>query len=280
MTATASRKLWVPVLAAWLLLAAGCSPPPAPRASPVRLRLVVAPSTARLVERLGQEYGARETSVQLEASADDTDAALEAVATGQADLALVERQLEPVEKLDPDDLRPRLRSWPLANDGLAVVVHPTNPVQTLTFEQLRRAFSGEERYWSGLGGAEAIIQVVSREPGAPARVAFERTVLPAKRVAQTAVVMPNDRAVADYVAKHPEAIGYLSLASLPGGVKVIGVDGVLPAPVTVASGAYPLSRALVLVTPIPLSGKGRAFVDLLFSADGQRIVADLYAPPQ
>lgn len=268
-------KVWALLLTGWLLAGLACSPPPNPPDALV-LRLIVVPSTGPLAGQFAKEYGARERYVRLEVSEGSAEQALAAVVTGQADLALIERAPERAELLDSEHGRPRLRAWPLASDHVAIVVHPSNPVQSLRAAELRRIFEGLERRWSSLGGTDESIQLVSREPGAPARIVFERAILRGSRLAGTAVVMPGDQAVADYVAKHPAAIGYLSSAWVGDAVKAIALDTALSG--STAAGTDSLSHPLVIVTRLGPAAKVRAFVGFCHSRAGRDIVAKLYAP--
>jgi len=262
---------------AWALVAVGCSPPPPPPAL-VRLRVVTAPSAAPLVRQLAQRYQELRSYVTVQIDEAPAEAALEEVAMRRADLALVERDPRADELVSPEHGRRWLTAWPLASDGVAVVVHPSNPIQALGKADLDRLYEGLERRWERLGGLDAPVELVSREPGAPARIAFERYFLDGKPVAGAAVIMPGDRAVADYVAAHAGAIGYLSLAWVQGNVKVIAVDGVSPTAAAIAGGRYPLSHPLVLVTRTGMASKTRAFLDFAQGAEGQGIVGRMYAP--
>jgi phosphate transport system substrate-binding protein len=166
-------------------------------------------------------------------------------------------------------------SAPVAVDGIAVVVHTDNPVAALTLAQLREVFSGRLWDWAELGGAGEV-QVVSREDGSGTRAAFEARVMEGQPVTPTALVMPGSQAVADYVAAHPDAIGYVSIGYLSEPIKALAVEGVLPTPKTVADGTYHLARPLFLVAPEEPSGAARSFVDFVLGAEGQRIVGQHY----
>lgn len=264
---------------ACLAALAGCTPPPAPPA-PERLRVVVPSSAAPLFEQLGSHYGAHRSYMQIETRERNAAAALKAVAAGDADLALIERSLDPAEALDPETAKPHLRAWPAGTGALAIIVHPANPVHSLTLAHVQSAFAGVERRWSGLGGEDRAVQLVSREAGAPLREALERVALQGGSVAGTAVVMPSDEAVASYVAAHPEAIGYVGAAWAVEGVRAVAVDGAPCEPAAVAVGRYPLTYPLVIVTPTAISGKAKDLVDFVYGQEGQAILARSYAAPQ
>jgi phosphate transport system substrate-binding protein len=228
---------------------------------------------------LAQEYGQPERHVVVTVSEGSIEEVLEAVALGQADVALLGRPLEGAEALNPVDGRPWLRAWPLASDVVAIAVHPSNPVQGLDATQLRRMYEGLERRWDQLGGPDEPIRLVSREPGAPARAVFEGAFLAGTHIAGSAVIMPGDEAVRDYVAEHPEAIGYLSLAWADDTVKVVALDGVRPSPTAAIVGRYPLTHPIVAVARIGPAGKVRAFLGFCLSAEGLKALGEHYAPP-
>ena len=50
----------------------------------------------------------------------------------------------------------------IAIDGLAIVVHPGNPVDSLTTTQLARLFAGEIRNWRELGGQDLPVRLHAR----------------------------------------------------------------------------------------------------------------------
>lgn len=262
---------------AGLLASVACSPPPVPP-GPERLRLSTAPSVAPLALKLAKQYQGRHSNVTVETDETGAEAALAAVAARKADLAFLEREPSEDELVNPEDGRRWLRAWPLASDGVAIVVHPSNPLLNIARSDLSRAYEGSERSWENLGGPHAPIQLVCREPGSPARIAFESYALEGKPVAGSAVVMPSDQAVADFVASHPNAIGYLSLSWVRAGVKLLALEGVSPNSTTIANGSYPLSHPLFVVTRSGMASKTQSFMNLLLGPEGRGIVAQMYAP--
>ena len=101
-----------------------------------------------------------------------------------------------------------------------------------------------------------------------------------------AVLRFSSGTVAAYVAEHPTAIGYVALGALQSSpaalgerpVKVLSIEGVAPGPKQVAAGDYPLSLPLFYVARSEPSGVERQFLDFVLSPQGQRIVAQSYAP--
>lgn len=120
-----------------------------------------------------------------------------------------------------------LTATPLALTSLMVFVHPSNTVEELSLDQLQSAFTGTLTDWKDAGGSGGPIEVVSREDGSDARLAFDATILNGQMSVTTSVVMPGDDLMSDYVARTPSAVGYGWLPYLGHDVKTIVVDHAL-----------------------------------------------------
>ncbi len=51
----------------------------------------------------------------------------------------------------------------IARDCIVPVVHPSNPLNDLSLEQLKKIYQGKTRNWSELGGPDLKIAVISRD---------------------------------------------------------------------------------------------------------------------
>lgn len=170
----------------------------------------------------------------------------------------------------------------IAMDGLAVIVHPANPVAGLTVEQVRDIYTGKIRNWKELGGADAEIVVVSRDTNSGTYEAFEELVMNSEKIAGTAEYVGSNGAVRQRVMTTQAAVGYAGLAFLEG-VKPLKINGVEASVETVQEKKYPVARPLYLYTNgTPAEGSHLAkYVYLYESKDGNRIVEDLgYVPVQ
>jgi len=188
----------------------------------------------------------------------------------------------------------RLVRTPIGIDGLAIVVHRSNPVASLSMDQLRQLFSGGILYWDAVGGNVAEVVLVSREDGSGARRLFEDRVMDDHPVSLTAVVMPTSRDVVEYVGKTPSAIGYVSRGlvmvaasnTATGGsplgaepdVRVVPIDDALPTLEALRDQSYPLIQPLYLVSWGESRGWSRQFIDFVLSPAGQTIVRRHHLP--
>lgn len=183
-----------------------------------------------------------------------------------------------------------LQRVPIGLDGVAIVVHPTNPTPNLTLLNLRDLYAGTVLDWVQVGGDSGEILLVSREEGSGTRTTFESRVMGEEPVSLTAVVMPTAADVVAYVAETPAAIGYVSRAYVRDlldadsandaavGVRVVPVEGVLPTIETIARQGYFLIQPLYLVARDAPTGRVRQFLDFAVSPAGQEIVARYHAP--
>lgn len=166
----------------------------------------------------------------------------------------------------------------VARDGLAVIVHPDNPLPEVGLLQLGDVFAGKVSSWVQVGGlsTQGSVQPVSREAGSGPRGAFESMVTDGRRLTPLAVVQASDASVVSYVARNPNAIGYVSMSQVTGDVRVLPVEGELPEPGTVGRGVYPLTHGVWFVVPVEASKAVQSFVEFAHSAAGQQIVSERY----
>lgn len=227
---------------------------------------------APVLAELAAAYEMAHPGVFMDLQEGDSNAGRQGLAAGEADLAAVSWQA-------PDSTNPEgLQYTAFGHDAIAIIVHPANPVPSLTHLQLRALYCGEIIDWEAIGGSGGEPLVISREEGSGTRQAFEALVMGSDRVTLNALVMPTSHAVIDYVATHRTSVGYLSAAWLDERVRVVGIEGGMPEPSDVRSGAYPLTRVLFLAAhPQPLLHV-QSFLGFVLSSEGQAIVAKHHMP--
>lgn len=252
---------------------------------PIFLQASGSMAVAPLVDELASAYSEGAPTVKLEVSSLGTRYGLDALRAGEADLALASwlAPTPPGEDTSGFGLEPEWTATVIARDGIAVIVHPDNPVDGLGLLQLRDLFSGRTFDWQTLPQARSLgpVQPVSREQGSGARAAFESQVMEGLSVTPRSVVAPSSSAVVEYVANHPQAIGYVSMALVPSAegalaVKVLEIEGILPTQESTGQGVYPLSRELWVVTGTPPPPEVQDWIEFALSPAGQQIVGARY----
>lgn len=274
-----ARFLFVLALASAML--AGCDQPLA-TPEPVYLRAAGSMLMGPLVDEMAQGFGEKSPVVTIEVSGLEpygglgTRYGLDALRKGETDLALAS-WLPPLASQSTPlgaALDPGWRTVAIARDGIAIIVHPDNPIQGLGLLQLRDLFNGRSDEWRAVGGtvSQGVVQPVSREAGSGTRAAFEALVMEDLDVTARALVAPTGQGVIDNVTRNKQAIGYVSMGEVTSSVKVLRIEGELPAAEMVRKGIYALSRDLWLVTTAEPSGPLQDFVDFALSPAGQQIV--------
>ena len=236
---------------------------------PVHLQMAGSTCMQSLVEELSEAYTTRYDYVTMDMKGRGSMLGLEGLRDGLVDVALVSRELASEEE---ESLRARVIGY----DAIAVLVNDGNAVSSLSSRQLRDIFSGGIMLWSEVGGEEVEIQVLSREDGSGTRDAFEERVMEGRRVTLTAIVMPSNQAVGEFVAENPLAIGYASAVDIPRGARPLRIDGVEPSLQAVTQGDYPLIRPFILATMERPDDEVQAFVNFVLSPAGQVVVGRRY----
>lgn len=199
-----------------------------------------ATSMDKLVQTLNEQFMLDHPALRATYDPTGSGAGIQAVRDGTCDVGLASRALK-------DEEAQGLQTTLLALDGIAVVVHPDNPVQALTSAQLQGIYQGSITDWQALGGPKGEISPIGREAGSGTREGFEG-VLAVGDAPYYAQELTSTGGVLEAVRRNPNAIGYISLASLGDGVRAVTVDGVPASADTVRQGLYPLQRPFLLVT--------------------------------
>lgn len=205
---------------------------------------------------------------------------IEALKAGKANIAGVSRPLKPEEK------KSGLIGSIIGYDAVAIFVHKNNPVKNLTKEQLKGIFTGKIKNWKEVGGKNApIVPNTEILDGKRATIEmFQDHVMDgAKYATFKQIDLPRDQIIE--VAKDENAICSVSLglaASLPadvkGKVRAIAVNGSEPKERNVQSGAYIISRPLLLVTNGLPKDEAKEFISFMLSPEGQSIVGKSFVP--
>lgn len=249
-------KRWIFALNAALLLAllSGCGGAEGDGLTGT-VRLDGSTAMSGAMAALREAFQQREPGVRVNCSGSGSGAGIESALAGTCDIGLSSREL--TEEETARGAEGRL----LALDGVAVVVHPDNPVTDLTMAQLAELFTGRVRRWTEVGGEDRPVAVYGREAGSGTRTAFESTLGVADRCAYTCEYCSAGD-VTGNAALNPNAIGYTSLAAVNGSVRVLAVDGAACTLENIRNGSYPLRRPFLLVTrrDAPLGEAAAAFL--------------------
>ena len=225
-------------------------------------------SMEKVIGALSESYMAANKDVTVNYNPTGSGAGITAVQEGTCDIGLSSRALKDEEKAAG------LKETVLAYDGIAIIVHPDNPVSDLSIEQIAKLYTGEITNWKDVGGSDAEVVLIGREAASGTRDGFD-SITGTKDKCQYRQELTSTGDVITAVSQNPDAIGYASLAAIKDSVKALSVDGVTPSEATVKDGSYPVQRPFVLVTVEgkTLSAAAQSFFDYATSADAADIIA-------
>lgn len=251
---------------------ASCSaqivPASTPTSGPDMLRLYATTPVIPLISHLSERYRDIQPKVVFDVVAGNYEAALAALLAGDIPYFITNHL--PLES--------PLWAAPLAQDGIAVIVHPGTPVTGLSLRQLRDVFQGRTTNWQALKGGDREIRVISREDGSGTRSEFERLVMGERLTTRSAQIAPSSAAMVVTVAANADSIGYVSMSYLDDSVVALAIDGVLPTPQTVYDSTYPLRTTIFIAGLEEPTGQYRDFIAWVQSREGQAVAGEKYAP--
>jgi phosphate transport system substrate-binding protein len=212
---------------------------------------------------------------------------LASLTNGTIDIANASRQIKEseIEQAEENGFTPF--EIIVARDAIGVIVHPDNPINELSIEQISQIYQGEINNWHELGGEDRPIVRLSRETNSGTHVYFLETVIRMGSKEDSSIfsadtlLLPSSEVIIAEVRDNPNAIGYDGLGYITPEVKMIaissapGVPFVLPSVETVSDGSYPISRYLYMYTRGKPEGIILDYLEWLNSEDAQEIVSEL-----
>ena len=226
-----------------------------------RQRLVVTGSStvAPLFAEIAKRFEDENHGVRIDVQTGGSTRGATDTRRGIADFGMMSRALKPEE----DDLE----AWSIALDGLAMIVHSTNPVAQLSVEQVQAIYRGRVTNWSEVGGQDLPIVVVHKAEGrATLELFLEFFDLENPEVEPGIVVGDNEQGIKT-IAGLPGAIGYVSIgaaayhADRGTPLKMLPHQGVPASLEAVAAGRWPMLRELILVSTATASDLAHEVID-------------------
>lgn len=222
--------------------------------------------------------------VYIDIRAHGTSTGFQGLAAGDADIAMASRPIKSAEwqsLIALGDLRSSQGEHVTAIDGLAVIVHPDNPIAQLSVAQIAKVFAGKFNNWQQLGGANLPINLYARDDNSGTFDTFSSLVLRNDySLAKKATRFESNDELSARVSADRGAIGFVGLASVNKAkalaIKDENTQALLPEMLFVATEDYPLSRRLFLYSAESSTNSFIAdFVNFTQSQQGQQIVKEV-----
>jgi len=200
---------------------------------------------------------------------------------GKADLILVARAPSDDEKKLAKEKGVELDIRPVALDAFVFIVNHENTVAGLTTKQIRSVYTGGIKNWQDVGGAGAPLKAYQRNRNSGSQELMEKLVLkdlkPIKAPDMELATMagPINRIAGDKHGLGYSVFFYEQRMAMSLKIKLIAVDGVIPTPETIRTGAYRYTTEVYVVVRKGGSKNTNTLKlrDWMLSPAGQKVVA-------
>jgi len=262
------------VIAVFIVLAPLCLSACEGRAADHHIIIAGSTSVQPYAEILAEEFTHIYPDSEIDIQGGGSSAGIAAAESGTAAIGMSSRHLTEKEA--------HMQAIEIAKDGLALIIHPSNPIDSLSLEQVRKIYTSDITDWSELGGRKAKIHLISREEGSGTRSAFEELVMAKTPITPRAIIQDSNGAVRLLVSADANALGFISLGLLDETVKALKLDGVEPTGDNIENGSYSLYRPFLYVLHDEPEGLAKVFIDYSLSPGGLKILMDegLVAPTE
>jgi len=237
-----------------------------------------------LTQAWAEEFMKENPEINIAVTGGGSGTGIAALLNKATDIAQSSRNMEKkeIEQAETKGIEPK--AIHVANDGITLIVHPSNPISKISIDQLSDIFSGKIKNWKLVGGPDKKIVALSRDRNSGTHVFFLEHVVKLgdkkskNEFAPGTLMMPSSQSIVEEVAANPSAIGYIGLGYLTSREKALAVAGkgssnyVKPSIRTVLSGQYPIARSLYFYTNGEPAGHIKTFIDFVLSPKGQQIV--------
>jgi len=250
--------------------------------NPNEIKVLGSTSVQPYAEMLAQEFEQNNPGKRIDVSGGGSSFGIGAAIDGTADIGMSSRELNEKET---DAVNSVIA---IAKDGLAIIVHPKNPVRDLSVEQIRQMYLREITDWTyfnddldadwnkDVKSKTTEIHIVTREAGSGTRSVFEELIMDKRQISSKALVYHSNGTMMNYVSINPNAIGFISMGLVihDNGerVKAVSIDGVAALPDNVRDGTYNLFREFYFVFKNEPTGLTKDFIDFALSEQGKDIL--------
>jgi phosphate transport system substrate-binding protein len=211
-----------------------------------------AQSLTPVAQKYSPEFLKIHPAVKIEIRRANSNYAIDAVRSGQADIGLVTRNLSARERAE-------FGSRFLGHDAIILLSYPWNPVANLTLEQLRQIYLGKITNWKDVGGGDQGIVPLTRETGSSLHRMFVDSLFGKNggNREKAFVLRASKDKVLRTIKRVRGSLGYgiVSLEEAQAeGVTVIAIAGKSPTDLNIRREVYPLIRPQLVIAKARAAG--------------------------
>jgi phosphate transport system substrate-binding protein len=224
-------------------------------------------------------FSARGEVLRIDIKAHGSSTGFKDMLGGACDIAMSSRRIKDKERESLKhlgDMTSYENEYVVALDGIAVIVHKSNPLEKLTRKQIADIFAGRITNWQDLGLPPGAIEIHARDDESGTFDTFQNLVLGDDKLAATAIRYESNAELSDRVADTPLAIGFCGLPYINRSKELAVQDeglAIKPSMFSVSTEDYPLARRLYLyATRQEANLHVRQFLEYSLDREGQEAV--------
>ncbi len=256
-------------------------------AAPAKMIQVKGSDTmVNLVQILAEEYMAKNPGAAIAVLGGGSGTGISAIINRTCDIANHSREWrqKEIDQAWEKGVQPRI--FPIAVDGLSIIVNASNTIDKLVMAQVGALYRGEIKNWKALGGPDKAVSLYGRQSNSGTYVFMQEHVLGNKNYSTDMKEMNGNAQIVESVIQDEAGIGYVGVGYLYDkngqirqGIKVLkisktpGGEAFLPTDrPAVDSGQYPVARPLYQAAAGKPSGDIAKFIAWEAGPEGQKIV--------
>lgn len=155
---------------------------------------------------------------------------------------------------------------PIGLEGFVFFVNENNPIDNLTADEIREIYAGEYINWSQLGGANRVINPVSRLKGSGSQSAMDSFMGDAKIAPKSPLAITGASIGFSFRYYMDGIVGNKS-------VKMLSLNGVYPSAENIQNGSYPIIAKFYAIYRADNDNENvQKLIDWILSYEGQEII--------
>lgn len=242
-----------------------------------KLTITGSSTVAPLVAEIAKRFEQLHPNVRIDVQAGGSGKGITDTRLGVSDLGMASRSL----KADEADLT----AHQIAADGVGLIVHKTNTIETLSKNQVTAIYSDKVNSWADLGGVQENVTVIHKAEGRATLEVFLKYFSIDNTTVKADVIVGDNEHGVQTVAGNQGAIGYVSIGTAEADIKqsvpirLLPLDGVEANTSNVANGSFPMSRPLNLVSDATPSVLAIEFIRFCQSPEVHDVIKAQYFVP-
>ncbi|MBT8392806.1 MAG: phosphate ABC transporter substrate-binding protein [Ignavibacteria bacterium] len=253
----------------FFLLLTNCSIKPVEVA---KIVIMGSDSMLELTENLAESYMKKNPGISIYAYGGGTSKGVDALIKGKTDICTASRNLKPEEAKALAEYYGTVGLFFLvAKDALSIYLNSKNTIKDLSLQELKELFTCKIKNWNQVGGKNAPVVLVIRNPNSGTHYFFKENILGGGEYCQDVIVESTTKNVIEYIESNENAVGYGAMG-FKGNTFSPKIDGIEPSEKNAQNDTYPLTRYLHFFTSSAPKGAVKDFIDWVLSPEGQAII--------